>query len=167
MRATMLALLSAILLFAGCDSPAPSPRAVEVPLTIGSTDEFNALLKKNEGKVVLVDFWSTSCVPCIQAFPHTVELDHKYRERGLATIAVSLDDPESAPVVKNFLQAQGSITFDNLLSRDGMSSKSMEAFDLNAAVPHYRLYDRTGKLAYSWDGLPDELEDKIEELLAK
>jgi thiol-disulfide isomerase/thioredoxin len=167
MRATTLGLLSAVLVTLGCESPAPSPPAVDVPLTVGSIDEFNALLKKHEGKVVLVDFWATWCLPCIEAFPHTVKLDHKYRDQGLATIGVSLDDPESAPTVKAFLAAQGDIQFDNMLSRDGGSSKTMEAFDLDAAVPHYRLYDRTGKLVYSWNGLPDELEAKVQELLAK
>lgn len=166
---------------AGCapsasDTAAPTENAVPtdtaaklmatpVEITVGSIDEYNALLAKHRGKVVLVDFWATWCGPCVEKFPETVKLAEKYKSEGLATIAVSLDDPENLETVKTFLAAQQA-TFDNLLSKDGGSSASMEAFGLNAAVPHYRLYNRAGELVQSWDGEPEGLDAKIQELLS-
>ncbi len=144
---------------------AAQPMATPVEVTIGSIDEYNALLAKQQGKVILVDFWATWCSPCVEKFPETVTLAEKYKSQGLATIAVSLDDPENLEQVKTFLSAHKA-TFDNLLSKDGGSSASMEAFDLNAAVPHYRLYDRSGALVQSWDGEPEGLETKLQELLS-
>lgn len=153
----------------GCNAPTAKnePETVaDVKVEIGSAQEFQAMLDASKGKVILVDFWSTSCGPCVENFPHTVELSNKYRDQGLATIAVSMDDPDNMDAVKGFLGSQKDMNIHNLLSRDGMSQKSAVAFDFGGALPHYRLYDRAGKLVESWDGLPEDLEAKIQELLA-
>ena len=49
-------------------------------------------LSSYRGKVVLLDFWATWCVPCREEIPHLVELQDKYRDRGLQIIGVSMDD---------------------------------------------------------------------------
>jgi len=50
------------------------------------------------GKVVLLDFWATWCGPCRLEIPGLVELQERYRERGLAVIGVlSQDDPSNVP----------------------------------------------------------------------
>jgi len=54
-------------------------------------------LASYRGKVVLLDFWATWCVPCREEIPHFVELQDKYRDAGLAVIGISVDD-EVAPV---------------------------------------------------------------------
>jgi len=46
------------------------------------------------GKVVLVKFWATSCVTCVQQMPHTVEVFEDLAPRGFEVIAVAMDyDP--------------------------------------------------------------------------
>ncbi len=49
-------------------------------------------LSSYRGKVVLLDFWATWCVPCREEIPRFVELQDRYRERGLQIIGVSMDD---------------------------------------------------------------------------
>ncbi len=49
-------------------------------------------LSSYRGKVVLLDFWATWCVPCREETPHFVELQQKYTGQGLQIIAVSMDD---------------------------------------------------------------------------
>ena len=44
------------------------------------------------GKVVLVDFWATWCVPCIEAMPHLKDLYAKYHARGLEVVNISVDN---------------------------------------------------------------------------
>jgi peroxiredoxin len=59
-------------------------------------------LSSYRGKVVLLDFWATWCVPCREEIPHFVELQDKYRGQGLQIIGVSMDDgPEP---VRTFCQ---------------------------------------------------------------
>ncbi len=40
------------------------------------------------GKVVLVNFWTYGCVNCVNALPHVVALNEKYRDRGLVVVGV-------------------------------------------------------------------------------
>jgi len=54
------------------------------------------------GKVILLDFWATWCVPCRGEIPRFVELQNKYGDRGLQIIGISLDD--SPQPVRDFYQ---------------------------------------------------------------
>jgi len=44
-----------------------------------------------KGKVVILNFWSTSCGPCIEEMPHLVKLYEKFRDRGVEILAISTD----------------------------------------------------------------------------
>lgn len=59
-------------------------------------------LSSYRGKIVLLDFWATWCVPCREEIPHFVELQRKYGDRGLQIIGVSMDD--SPDPVRPFYQ---------------------------------------------------------------
>lgn len=59
-------------------------------------------LSSYRGKVVLLDFWATWCVPCREETPHFVELQQKYGGQGLQIIGVSMDD--STDPVHTFYQ---------------------------------------------------------------
>ena len=50
----------------------------------------------------MLDFWATWCVPCREETPHFVELQEKYKDRGLQIIGVSMDD--SADPVHTFYE---------------------------------------------------------------
>lgn len=59
-------------------------------------------LSSYRGKVVLLDFWATWCVPCREEIPHFVELQQRYGGAGLQIIGVSMDD--STDPVRTFYQ---------------------------------------------------------------
>jgi thiol-disulfide isomerase/thioredoxin len=46
------------------------------------------------GKVVVIEFWATWCVPCVDEMPAMKALYEKYRTRGVEFIGISLDRPE-------------------------------------------------------------------------
>src|SRR5688572_18937744 len=87
--------ISMLALVIGCAQPDRSNGDVaaqfaEPPISLqaADADEYQRTLEKHRGKVVLVDFWATWCAPCVKQFPHTVGLERKYKDRGLAVISV-------------------------------------------------------------------------------
>ena len=63
-------------------------------------DQFD--LKSHAGKVVIVDFWASWCVPCRRSFPWLNAMHRKYADQGLVIIGVNLDAERSA--AKKFLE---------------------------------------------------------------
>ena len=63
-------------------------------------DQFD--LKSHAGKVVIVDFWASWCVPCRRSFPWLNAMQRKYGDQGLVIIGVNLDAERSA--AKKFLE---------------------------------------------------------------
>jgi thiol-disulfide isomerase/thioredoxin len=56
-------------------------------------------LANKNAKYTLVDAWSTTCGPCKENFPHLLEMDEKYRAKGLSVISLALDDPEDKAAI--------------------------------------------------------------------
>jgi thiol-disulfide isomerase/thioredoxin len=170
MRRIALTVVLLVAALVGCESSSTPVAAAKpsdnVNLVIGDGQTLAKLIAGHEGQVVFVDCWATWCVPCVQGFPDTVALAKKYRHEGLATIAVSFDELDDEPKVRDFLSQQGA-DFENLLSKhDSMGQKTAEDFDIEV-LPQYRLYDRRGKLREKWEGKSEEIEQKIQELLAE
>jgi thiol-disulfide isomerase/thioredoxin len=74
------------------------PYQVGKPLDIRFTalDGRAADLSKLSGKVVLVEFWSTTCGPCVAEMPRVKAAYEKLHPRGFEAVGISLDDEETA-----------------------------------------------------------------------
>ena len=53
-----------------------------------NTDGKDIKISDYKGKVVLVDFWTYTCINCIRTLPHLTEWDNKYKNKGLVIIGV-------------------------------------------------------------------------------
>lgn len=137
---------------------------------------FDAMISKQKGRVVLVDFWATWCLPCVEQLPHTLELGRRWADRGLVVVTVSCDEPADADQVAQFLTSKKADEAINLISEFGGSPKSMEAFEITTgAVPFYKLYDRSGELRQTFGINPSarkqytsvDVDAAVEDLLEK
>ncbi len=141
-------------------SETPSPPK-DVTASVVDPEGFQDAIARHAGKVVLVDCWATWCVPCREAFPHTVELSRKYAPQGLVVLSLSFDDPtaDGAPPPKavEFLKEQQA-TFENYVSRAELATPEAAGLEIDDGIlPHYKLYGRDGKLIKSFSGGdPDE-----------
>ena len=174
---SLIALVPLAFCMTGCGSEksstspgSPQPTATAVPaaaVTLTPVDEKDlaAFIERQKGKVVFVDFWATYCIPCKKNFPHTVELHKQHQGEGLVVVSMNFDSPDDKAKVLEFLEKQGA-TFDNLISKYDAGNESNEAFDFEG-LPHLRLYDRQGKLRHKWEGKAEDLDARIQELLAE
>jgi len=76
---------------AGSACPA-NAKAANLNFTMKDMSGKNVRLSDFKGKVILLDFWATWCIPCKVEIPWFVEFEKKYASQGLQVIGVSVDD---------------------------------------------------------------------------
>jgi peroxiredoxin len=126
------------------------------------TDSKGGAIKLSDykGRVVLLDFWATWCGGCKLEIPWYVEFQDKYKDRGLATIGVSMDE-DGWKAVKPFLE-KNKINYPVVIGNDNLA----KLYGLEA-MPMTLLIDREGKIAVSHVGVVDKasFEKDIQTLL--
>ena len=177
LRTALLAtsLLTILLSIAGCCAPCGSLTGLFTnqglakgelapDFTLTALRGEQVTLSELQGQVVLLVFWSTTCGPCRQEFPVLQELHENYADRGLAVLAVSVGEKESA--VQSFVDENG-YTLPILLDSRG---EVRSAYGVRG-IPTSYLVDGQGtvqhvQLGYG-AGLEAELRAEIESLLAE
>lgn len=117
-----------------------------------------------EGKVVLVDFWASWCVPCRRSFPWMNEMHARYANDGLAIVAVNMDaEPGDAEAFLREYPAAFTIIRDK-------DASLARAFDVSAMPTSY-LIGRDGERISRHLGFKvkdqDEYETEIIEALQR
>jgi peroxiredoxin len=116
------------------------------------------------GKVVLVNFWATSCVTCVKEMPKLVETYRKHRDRGFETIAVAMSyDPPN--YVLHYAE-KNTLPFKVALDPVGAAAR---AFGDVSLTPTTFIVDKRGTIVKRYLGEPDfaELDRLIEGKLAE
>ncbi len=173
----MEAAASLMLALIGCtgesiDPPEPDPSPAR-PAVLQRLDpaRFPQIVAQHRGSVVLVDFWATWCQPCLALLPHTVELHEQLAGQGLAVIGVSMDEAQSEAQVREVLGEQKA-PFEHYLAEEAGSAATTQALDIPSGLPHFKLYDRGGKLRRTFSAgtrqlNPDEIDRAVRDLLAE
>jgi|GEM_PF-882721 len=113
-------------------------------------------LAETRGRVTLLEFWASWCVPCRKGFPFLEELQAKYAVDGLAVIALTLE--EDGEAVQDFVEDHPSRF---LIGRDP-TGRAGEVFEVGA-IPTAFLLDREGKILARFEGGTDSVHQGIED----
>ncbi len=127
----------------------PARAAVELQLADYAT--IIDFINEQTGKVVVVDLWSTSCVPCMEEFPNLVALSNSHTE-DVVCVSVNLDyiGLKRKPAesykddVTDFLQSQEA-TLTNFLASE-TDEAIRDKFEITS-IPAIVVFDQAGNLA--------------------
>lgn len=140
---------------------APSLRIDEAPppMLEGAPIELESL----RGRVVWLNFWTTSCVPCRTEMPAMQRLAEKYADDGLTVVGI--DVGEGADSVREFVDEFG-VRYPIVLDVD---STIFNRYSPLFGVPRHYFVGRDGTIAAARIGelRPDEMEPLVRQLLAE
>ncbi len=130
------------------------------PLFHLATPHGSVALDSLRGKVVLVDFWASWCVPCERSFPWMSTLRESLAPQGFEVVAINLD--KELPAVDQFL-ARHPVGFVIAFDPDG---KTAEAYQV-AAMPTSFVIDRSGQVVLSHRGFDPKKTAELETAIRK
>ena len=147
------------LVFQGVGSNQPVPQ-------VGYTllDGTRSTTEQMKGKVVLINFWATSCTTCVHEMPQIVATHEKFKARGYDTLAVAMSYDPPAYVI-NFAESR-KLPFGVAIDNTGGIAKSFGNVQL---TPTSVLVNKRGEIVKRYVGEPDfvALHKLVDQLLAE
>lgn len=143
-----------------------APDFTGITAWFNTPDDKPLTLSALRGKVVLIDFWTYSCINCQRALPHVEGWYNDYKKDGLVVVGVSSPEFAFEHVVSNVESAAGSLGIDYPVAVDD----NLDTWDAwsNQYWPADYLIDPTGIVrAYSFgEGGYGSMESNIRMLLS-
>ena len=143
--------------------PEVSPNAADA-LVLKDSDGRDARLSDHRGKVVILNFWATWCIPCREEMPLLVSVQKRYEDRGVVVIGASADDESTRAQIAPFVEKLG-IAFPIWT---GATTEHMKSLGMGTGLPVTAIVDQQGRLAFRLLGIlkRGELVKRIDYLLA-
>jgi peroxiredoxin len=148
------------------------------PVTVEDLDEERSkMLRSNSaGSIRLINFWSTTCGPCVKEFPDIVDTGRRFQNRLVQVISISLDPTDRRPAVQKFLESRHAalpgptakslkeegFTTNNYHWTGGNPDMLAQAIDpeWSGALPHTVLVAPGGKILWRHSGELDFVETR-------
>jgi peroxiredoxin len=150
------ALTAAAMIQAKTDKPAPG-------FNLNSVAGSKTKLDELRGKVVLLNFWDTTCKPCRAEYPHLQKIQDEFKDKGLSVLMINLDEDKTR--VKPFAEKYGFTA--RVLLKD---ANIQNAYGVGA-IPHTVIIDGSGVIRFNEVGFtldtPEVFRAEIRSLLPK
>jgi cytochrome c biogenesis protein CcdA/thiol-disulfide isomerase/thioredoxin len=138
------------------------------PTIVGITNWINSTplsLNELKGKVVLIDFWTYSCINCLRTLPYLTQWYNKYHDKGLVIIGIHSPEFDFEKNLANVKSAVDKYNIHYPVALDN-NFATWQSFKNNYWPAHY-LIDKTGNVVYQHfgEGEYDATENNIRFLL--
>jgi thiol-disulfide isomerase/thioredoxin len=137
----------------------------EVELALPDLFGTEQKLSSYRGRIVVLNFWATYCVPCRKEMPDLAAIQNNYAALGVQVIGASADETTAKTAVLKFIK-ETKLNFPVWL---GATVGDMERFGLAPALPGTAIIGRDGKIVWHKSGAIKEADVKkeVEKLLAQ
>lgn len=121
-------------------------------------------LSSLKGRIVILNFWATYCIPCRKEMPDLAAIQNDYAALGVQVIGASADDAADSTKVLQFVK-ETKINFPVWL---GATTADMMRFGLGSALPGTVVIGKDGRVAKAVSGVVNQadLKKQIESMLA-
>ncbi len=147
----------------------PAPELVAIDKWFPGTSK---PLSEYRGRVVLLDFWATWCMPCFEAFPHLTEWQEDFADQGFTILGITryygradgfgVDNANELEFLKRF-KVKYNLPYDFVVTSDQRSQLVYGATSLPTAV----LIDRKGVVRYIEPGTSSSRMAEIRAMIVK
>ena len=108
------------------------------------------------GKVVVLEFWRTTCPHCTASMPHLQDLATRFADQGLVVITVVVN--HAWQEATDLFSKEGYTALVSLYQPDGLDQRPSDVYNVHG-VPHTLLIDRYGVIRYT--GYPSKIDDAM------
>ncbi len=136
----------------------------EIELTLKDPFGTQQHLSALKGRIVVLNFWATYCVPCRKEMPDLAAIQNEYAALGVQVVGASADEREDRAKVLQFVK-ETKINFPVWM---GATAADMMRFGLGAALPGTVIIGRDGRIAKVISGIVNQadLKTQIDAMLA-
>lgn len=120
-------------------------------------------LSQLKGRIVILNFWATYCLPCKKEMPDLSAIQNDYAAFGVQVIGASADELSEKPKVLQFIK-EVKINFPIWI---GATAENMLPFGVGTALPATIIINRDGKIVKTISGIinPIELRKDIDKII--
>jgi peroxiredoxin len=129
---------------------------------VSDIQDSRIVLSSFHGKYVLLNFWASYCIPCIEEFPDLKEAFGMYKSSGFEIINISVDISKSSwadAIIKFGLQ-----NFFNIFAKDNVTLQNKYS-NITQPIPSQILINREGIII--WNSVNQQTEQNIKTILQK
>jgi thiol-disulfide isomerase/thioredoxin len=136
----------------------------EIELTLKDPFGTDQRLSALKGRIVILNFWATYCLPCRKEMPDLAAIQNEYAALGVQVIGASADEPSERTKVLQFVK-ETKINFPVWM---GASTADMIRFGVGTALPGTVIVGRDGRIAKVISGVVNQtdLKKQIDSMLA-
>ena len=136
----------------------------QVELTLKDLSGVEQSLAALKGRIVILNFWATFCIPCRKEMPDLSAIQNEFGALGVQVIGINTDDPESRNKVVQFVK-ETKVNFPIWM---GGTTEHMFRLGLGGALPGTVVIGRDGQIKKAISGVINQavLRKQIEALLA-